>query len=51
MIVEDSFGPLNGTSDIEGLFGAKNVEAPSKSLVFHRDPLEMALVIAFPATK
>ena len=44
-------GPLNGTSDNEGHFGAKKVEAPSKSQDFHGDPLKMAQVMAFPATK
>ena len=48
---QDFFCPLNGTSDSKGLFGAKKVEAPSKSLDFHGDPLVMAQVVAFPATK
>ena len=48
---QDFFGPLNGTSNSEGHFGAKKVEAPSKSQDFHGDPLEMAQVMAFPAAK
>ena len=35
----------------EGHFGAQKVKAPSKSQDFHGDPLEMAQVMAFPATK
>ncbi len=34
----DFFGPLNGTSDSEGHFGAKKVEAPSKSLDLGKGP-------------
>ena len=48
---QDFFGPLNGTSDSEGHFGAKKVEVRSKSLDFHGDPLVMAQVVAFPSTK
>ena len=48
---QDFFGPLNGMSDSEGHFGAKKVEAPSKSQDFHGDTLEMAQVMAFPVTK
>ena len=48
---QDFFGPLKGTSDSKGHFGAKKVEAPSKSQDFHGDTLEMAQVMAFPATK
>ena len=47
---QDFFGPFNGASDSEGHFGAKKVEAPYKSQVFHGDPLEIAQVMAFPAT-
>jgi len=36
---QDFFGPLNGTSDSEGHFGAKKVKAPSKSQDFHGDPI------------
>ncbi len=37
----DFFGPLNGTSDSEGHFGAKKVKGPSKSLDFvQRDRFE-----------
>ena len=46
---QDFFGPLNGTSNSEGHFGAQKVEAPSKSRDFHGDPLEMNGMMAFPA--
>ena len=48
---QDFFCPLNGMSNSKGHFGTKKVEAPSKSQDFYGDPLEMAQVMAFPATK
>ena len=57
---ETFFGPLNGTSDSEGHFGAKKVEGTSKSQDFVPGPfriLEMApvsdfqgLISNYPAT-
>ena len=47
----DFFGPKMALSVARAISGAKKVLASSKSLDFHGDPLEMALVMAFPATK
>ena len=38
---QDFFGPLNGTSNSEGHFGAKKVEVPSKSLDFYLENSSM----------
>jgi len=38
---QDFFGPVNGTIDSKGRFGAKKSRRPSKSQDFNGDPLEM----------
>ena len=49
--VVNFFGPKMALAVARAIQGAENVLAPSKSLDFHGDPLEMALVMAFPARK
>ena len=48
----DFLGPLNGHERQRvAILAPKNSRPPSKSRDFHGDPLEMAQVMAFPATK